>query len=163
MGLNETEAEHFGRILPRTRFVIGAGAAAYALLLAWTYFSVDDLRIFLLQALAALIIAISAFIAGNTYRLRDVRRRHAYQLSQLNPEDRDSRRREWGKLVPPNTISFRFRLAVTGLISGAIGQVSIIFLFAQRDDTTTGIIATFLVLVLAGLIFLAGTYARPID
>lgn len=163
MGLNEPEAEHFGRILPRTRFVVGAGIVAYLLLLAWTYFSVVDLKIFLLQAIAALIIAISAFLAGNTYRLRDVRRRQAYQLSQLDPDDKESRKREWAKLVPPTTIAFRFRLAVTGLIAGAIGQICIILLFVQRDDIITGIVATFLVLVLAGLIFLAGTYARPVD
>ncbi|MDQ1138450.1 putative flippase GtrA [Microbacterium sp. SORGH_AS 1204] len=163
MKLQNSDTDHFSRVLPRSSIVISGSLAAYALLLIWIYASVPDFNVFLLQAIAALIIAVASFIAGNTYRLRDVRKRQAYKLSRLARTDTTAREEGWDALVPPTTISFRFRFAIVGAILGTLAQVAIIVIFIQLDETITGIVATFLVAVLAGLVVLAGTYSRPID
>lgn len=161
--IEESRDQHFERILPHSRLVIAASVGAYLLYFLWVYFSVDNGKIVMLQAIAALIIGLSAFVAGNTYRLRDVRRRQAYRLGRLPREDVSARTAAWNNLVPPETIHFRFRLASSGIAFGVFAQIAIGLVFIQISQESLGVTATFLVVVLAGLLFLAGTYTRPVD
>lgn len=163
MNLQESHEEHYERILPKSIFVISGSIISYLVLLVWVFFSVSDLKLFMFQSLAALIITIFTFIAGNTYRLSDIRKRQAYKLSQLSFDDAPQRQEAWGDIVPPSTIKFRFRLAFIGIALGALGQIAIIVFFAQTDDLVTGIVSALLVFVLTVFVFLAGTWTRPLD
>ncbi|MFV0460611.1 MAG: hypothetical protein ACK5MT_17785 [Actinomycetales bacterium] len=160
---SNSEDQHFQRVLAKTAVVMGICGVAYLLLIAWCFFSVREGNLRLLQILAALILAASAFAAGNTYRLKDVRRRKAFQLRKILTSDQDGLRREWASLVPQETITFRMRLSFVGATIGLLAQIAIMFVFAGNEAVATGVVATFLVFVVTLFTFLGGTFSRPID
>ena len=61
----------------------------------------------------------SAFVAGNTFRLRDIRTRKGNELRNRPDPNSDEARAERAKLPPRATIQFRFRVAWVGARWGA--------------------------------------------
>jgi uncharacterized BrkB/YihY/UPF0761 family membrane protein len=103
--------------------------------------------------------AIGFFLSGNTFRLRDVRRRigNRARAGLIAPIDALS------ELPPRDTIHRRFLI---GAASAAVGLTALVLIavIANGDDgSRETIIAPIIGAIFAMLCFLAGSYSRPID
>lgn len=158
----DDESGHFSRLLPSSKVVIAVSLILYLLFVLWVVWAIDGLNLRLSQAFSALIISTSAFAGGNTYRLKDIRRREGYKIGQIDVNS-EERRAAWMSTVPPSTLAYRFKISIVGVAFAAIAQVFIAYMFLKNDMMEVALVSTFLVMVLAGLMYLGGTFTRPID
>ncbi|MBX6388979.1 MAG: hypothetical protein IRZ08_08265 [Frankia sp.] len=103
--------------------------------------------------------AIGFFLSGNTFRLRDIRRRigNRARAGLIAPIDALS------ELPPRDTIHRRFLIGATAAFVGLTALV-LIAVFANGEDSgKETIIAPIIGAIFAMLCFLAGSYSRPID
>lgn len=160
--MSETPDEHFSRILLETNKVVLvvalSGIALIALAIAMIPSGVAR------TAIAASVLAsmIGAFVAGNTYRLKDVRTRHG---NMLRHNGSSSIPRE--QLPPRHVIQQRFRASGAGALVGISGMlVTTGITLGLSSDAGAGewsAVITLIGVVFSALSFVAGTYTRPID
>lgn len=159
-GLFEPEEQHFSPALMRSTVVILICLAQLGILEAWIWLQISSPFARVSLTGGVVVSATSFFIAGNTFRLRDVRRRVGNQsrAGRIAPIE------ALATLTPRETIARRFMLGAVGALVG-VGTL-ILTLFFSRDEphgSREAMVASVLAIVSAMLCFVGGTFARPID
>jgi hypothetical protein len=160
--LYESSVEHFERALLRTRITGIACVAATLLLIAWVHLTVDSSFLRLAFAGAIVVLQASAFLAGNTLRLRDVRTRTGNRLRNV-----PGATEELMALPPRETILRRLRFAAGGTLTSAVALAAIVVVPGIRGDEGVSVgrlvLAALLTLACGLLTLAAGTFTRPLD
>jgi hypothetical protein len=152
--------DHFDPALLRSSIVITACSVMITLVVVWIWFSGGSTLLRITLTGAVIVSALSAFTAGNTFRLRDIRARIGNQVRAGRRDKKDV----LATLPPRQTIARRFSLAAMGAVLGAVALL-LTLLIAQvesRDIKTTAAVSI-LSVVCAVLCFVGGTFVRPID
>ncbi|MCK9901699.1 MULTISPECIES: hypothetical protein [Parafrankia] len=158
--LFEPEEQHFSPALMRSTVVIATCLVLLALLEAWVWLTLSSPFARVSVTGSMIVTAVSFFIAGNTFRLRDIRRRvgNRARAGRIAPIDALS-------ILPPReTIARRFMLGAIGAIVG-VGTLVLTMFFAgdETEGAREAMVASVLGIVTAMLCFVGGTFARPID
>ncbi|SNQ47983.1 conserved membrane hypothetical protein [Frankia canadensis] len=158
--LHEPEEQHFSPALMRSTVVILTCLALLAVLEIWVWLTLSSPFARVSVTGSMIVTAVSFFIAGNTFRLRDIRRRVGNQAraGRIAPIDALS------KLPPRETIQRRFLLGAVGAIVG-VGTLVLTMVFSgdEQQGARESMVASVLGIVCAMLCFVGGTFARPID
>ncbi|TCJ35202.1 hypothetical protein [Parafrankia sp. BMG5.11] len=158
--LHETEEEHSQIARIRSQYIVLACFLMDVLLEIWIWLTIDSSAICASLTGAIIICTLSAFIAGNTFGLRDWRRRNGIQ-GRAGARDKVEVLRSQ---PPRETIQRRFSIASWGAKLGALAiAAAIVFAAVGGEDVEQSIIASILILICALLCFVSGSYARPID
>lgn len=158
--LREAEEDRLGTLKIRSQYIVLACFVLDMLLEAWVWLTIDSGPICASLTGAIVICTLSAFIAGNTFGLRDFRRRNGIQ-GRAGAKDKIEVLRSQ---PPRETIQRRFTIASWGARLGGVAIVAAIVLAAvDGEDVGQSVIASILILVCALLCFVGGSYARPID
>jgi cell division septal protein FtsQ len=158
--LFEPEEQHFAPALMRSTIVILTCMILLGVLEVWVWLTISSPFARVSVTGAMIVTALSFFIAGNTFRLRDIRRRVGNQARAglIAPIDALSQQ------PPRETIARRFLLGAIGAVVG-VGTLVLTLVFSS--DETQGareaMVASVLSIVCAMLCFVGGTFARPID
>jgi hypothetical protein len=159
-GLFEPEEQHFSPALMRSSVVILTCLMLLGVLETWIWLQIESPFARVSLTGGVIVSATSFFIAGNTFRLRDVRRRVGNQARA----GRVSPIHALSTLTPRETIRRRFILGAAGATVG-VGTL-ILTLFLSRDEASgarEAMVASVLAIVCAMLCFVGGTFARTID
>ncbi len=158
--LHEPEEQHFSPALMRSTVVILTCLVLLAVLETWVWLTLSTSFARVSVTGSMIVTAVSFFIAGNTFRLRDIRRRVGNQAraGRIAPIDALS------QLPPRETIQRRFMLGVVGAIVG-VGTLVLTMVFSgdEAQGAREAMVASVLGIVCAMLCFVGGTFARPID
>ncbi|CAO5156301.1 membrane hypothetical protein [Frankia sp. AiPs1] len=158
--LHEPEDRHFSPALMRSTVVIFTCLGLLAVLEAWVWLTLSSPFARVSVTGSMIVTAVSFFIAGNTFRLRDIRRRVGNQAraGRIAPIDALS------QLPPRETIQRRFLLGVVGAVVG-VGTLMLTMAFSgdEQQGAKEAMVASVLGIVCAMLCFVGGTFARPID
>jgi hypothetical protein len=104
--------------------------------------------------------AVSAFIAGNTYRLRDVRKRIGNQVRA----GQHDKMQALADLPPRETIGHRFAMAEAGTLLAALVLVlAIVYARNLVNGVQMSVSVAILGLVASALCFVCGSWVRPVD
>jgi hypothetical protein len=156
----EPREQHFAPALMRSTVVIATCLVMLALLAAWVWVTLSSPFAKISVTGSMVVTAISFFIAGNTFRLRDIRRRVGNQARAglIAPIDALS------ELPPRETIARRFMLGAIGAVVG-VGTLLLTMVFSQNESEggKEAMVTSVLGVVCAMLCFVGGTFARPID
>lgn len=158
----ESHTDHFQRTLIRTTLIVVTCAILLALDILWIVLAIDSAQIKVSLTAAIFITACSAFLAGNTYRLRDIRARKGFVLRSIARDD-PARKSAWSELVPRNTIKSRFMLAAAGSALGIIAQLVTLWFASQLLQGGPSVVACLLGVIVCGLCCVGGTFSRPLD
>ncbi|HWM62890.1 MAG TPA: hypothetical protein VNP96_02755 [Solirubrobacterales bacterium] len=158
----ETQVEHFEPLLVKSRPIIIACGVATAILIAiaWAMIGHNVVRVAISGGI--LITTTSAFVAGSSYRLRDLRTRRGRVLrNQPHAEG------EISKLPPPETIRRRLWISSCASIAGVLGLMATtaVGLLAVSEPAVGewSAVVSILTVVISALHFVAATYTRPLD
>lgn len=158
--LHEPEEQHFSPALMRSTVVILTCLVLLAVLEVWVWLTLSSPFARVSVTGSMIVTAVSFFITGNTFRLRDIRRRvgNRARAGRIAPIDALS------TLPPRETIARRFMLGAVGAIVG-VGTLVLTMVFARGDTegAREAMVASVLGIVCAMLCFVGGTFARPID
>jgi cell division septal protein FtsQ len=158
--LFEAEDKHFSPALMRSTVVIFTCLILLAILEVWVWLTLSTPFARVSVTGSMIVTAISFFIAGNTFRLRDIRRRVGNQARAglIAPIDALS------SLPPRDTIARRFLLGAIGAVVG-VGTLLLTMVFSKAESQggKEAMVASVLGIVCALLCFVGGTFARPID
>ena len=160
VGMYENADEHIEPALVRSVITITVCVAAVGLLLAWVWLSQMPTLMKTMLTGAITTAAVSAFIAGNTYRLRDVRKRIGNQVRA----GQHDKMQALAKLPPRETIGHRFAMAQLGTLLAALVLVlAIIYARSLTNGVQLTVSVSILGLVACALCFVCGSWVRPID
>ncbi|ABD09742.1 hypothetical protein CcI156_11605 [Frankia sp. CcI156] len=158
--LHEPEEQHFSPALMRSTVVITSCLLMLAVLEIWVWLTLSSPFAKVSVTGSMIVTALSFFITGNTFRLRDIRRRVGNQAraGRIAPIDALSR------LPPRETIQRRFLLGAVGAVVG-VGTLVLTMVFSgdEAQGAREAMVASVLGIVCAMLCFVGGTFARPID
>ena len=160
MKILEQPEDHFQPAPIRSLFTMTACAVVVGLLLAWVWLGQLPPLMKTMLTGAVTATAVSAFIAGNTYRLRDIRKRvgnrvRAGQHDQL---------RALATLPPRQTIRHRFAVAGVGTaLASMVLVLSIIYARGLANGVQLTVAVSVLGLVACALCFIGGSWVRPVD
>lgn len=162
--VHRTLDEHLDPLLPRSRAVaFGCGIAVAGLIVLVCVMIPTTIGRVAVSA-SILVATTSAWVAGNCYRLRDVRRRRGNLLRHRNDPEANGIR---SQLPPRQTIAQRFRISSYSIAIGLIGLAAAAAIgYFTSDSPSTGswyVVAALLGIVFTALVFVAATYARPLD
>lgn len=165
--LFNTPATHYERALVRSPIVLSGCGAFFIAFVVWVWLTIDTSLLRVSFTGEIFVLQSSAFVAGNTFRLRDVRTRKGNELRNRPNPDSDETRAERAKLPPRATIQFRFRVAGLGSTLGSVALIltSLIPTLFESGEQSAGQlwVTTLLGGVCGGLTFIAGTYTQPLD
>lgn len=156
--MNENDHDHFRAALVPSRLVLGVVAVVVTVLLAWVWLTVDDSNARVMLLGAVVFATGSALMVGNTYRLKDIRRRQTAGASDNPARMREVR----ASLTPEQTVSLRLWLACGGMALGAMG-VLLAIVINDVDDIAESIVVAFLILATSLACAYAGTLLRALD
>jgi len=141
--------------------VLGGLAGVIALLAAaLSYWVVGDQVPGLLCSAADLFACLSAFLMGNTFRLRDIRSRAGF-VARQNGQDPIT---TLSILPPQHIVVARMRVARLGLLASICMLVGAFLTIAFTQESARSIAAiAILGLVAATICYLCGMWSRPID
>lgn len=160
MGIFEKPDEHIKPALLRSVVTITVCTAAVGLLLAWVWLSQMPTLMKTMLTGAIATAAVSAFIAGNTYRLRDVRKRVGNQVRA----GQHDKMKALADLPPRETIGHRFAMAEAGTALAALVLVlAIIYARGLAGGLQMTVSVSVLGLVASALCFVCGSWVRPVD
>lgn len=144
-------------VRPRFRLVLGASVSLVAGLEVWIAATITGEARTVMMAGEA-VTALSAFLLGNTYRLRDYRRRLGFEMrAQGTVEQRTLSRR----LPPPQVVRRRIEIAFAGSVIGEGATLYAGFsLEAGGNDAQVLVLMGVVVALLCGF---GGTHSRPLD
>lgn len=151
------DGNHFDTALLSSKLILRVVVAVVTVLLAWVWFTVDDANARVMLLGAVVFANGSALMAGNTYRLKDIRRR---KLGQVNSAAMLRELR--AELTPEQTIALRLWLACGGLTLGAMG-VLLAIVINEVDDVAESVVVAFLILASSLACAYAGTLVRALD
>jgi len=156
----DDEATHFEPVHLRSQFLLCLTAGALLAVEVWIFLEIQDSLLRAALTGAVFISMISAGLAGNTFRLRDIC-------------TRTGNRRRAGELTPPQAITqlppvhtIRHRLAVSAggaLVGAAVLALAVGFAVHEGDVGLPAGIAALGVLACSAAAYLCGTYTRPVD
>lgn len=160
MGILEKPEDHFEPAPVRSVVTIAVCAAAIGLLLTWVWLSQMPTLTKTMLSGAVTTAAVSAFIAGNTYRLRDVRKRVGNQVRA----GRHDKMQALAKLPPRETIGHRFAVAGVGTaLASLVLVLAIIYARALTNGVQMTVSVSVMGLVACALCFVGGSWVRPVD
>lgn len=160
MGILEKPEDHFEPAPVRSAVTITVCAAAIGLLLTWVWLSQMPTLTKTMLTGAVTTAAVSAFIAGNTYRLRDVRKRVGNQVRA----GQHDKMQALAKLPPRETIRHRFAAAGAGTaLAALVLLLAIIYARALANGVQMTVSVSVLGLVACALCFVGGSWVRPVD
>jgi hypothetical protein len=158
---------HYRSALLRSPVVLGLCGALFVAVMVWVWLTIDTSLLRVSFTGEIFVLQSSAFVAGNTFRLRDIRTRKGNELRNRPDHDSDEVRAERAKLPPRATIKFRFRVAGLGstLGSSALILTSLLPTLLSTTEQSPGQlwVTTLLGWVCGGLTFVAGTLTQPLD
>lgn len=160
MRLADDEKNHFEPVYLATGFLI---AAITLVTIGMIVLNALVLRAFapaVLVSAANVFAMLSAFLAGNMYRLGDMRARLGLQ-ARLSGE---SQREILARLPPLRVVKFRFKVAGTGFVIAIIMLLASILTVPFTAEELRPIAAvTVLGIAAAAVAFVCGLWSRPID
>ena len=160
MGMLEKPEDHLEPALVRSVVTITVCAGAVGLLLAWVWLSQLPALTKTMLTGAVTAAAFSAFIAGNTYRLRDVRKRIGNQVRA----GQHDKMQALAKLPPRETMSHRFAVAGVGTALACLVLVlAIVYARTLTNGVQMTVAVSVLGLVACALCFVGGSWVRPVD
>jgi hypothetical protein len=159
--VTEPPDRHFDRALLRTPVGLLACLLVVGGVVAWIATSIPSSLAAALGA-AVVVASLSSLLAGNTFRMRDIRQRRAYELRVL-ARGSSERIEAWSRLVPPRTLDARWGLAVLGAGLGVLTFAGCLWFSAHLVDPVVAVTASLLGLVTCVLSALTGTFIRPLD
>jgi hypothetical protein len=135
-------------------------AAAVGLLLAWVWLGQMPSLTKTMLTGAVTAAAVSAFIGGNTYRLRDVRKRVGNQVRA----GQHDKMQALAKLPPRETIGHRFAVAGVGTaLASLVLVLAIVYARGLAIGVQMTVSVSVLGLVACALCFVGGSWVRPVD
>lgn len=156
----DDEATHFQPIHLRSAFLLALAAAALLAVEVWVFVEIDDSLLRASLTGATVISMLSAGLAGNTFRLRDIRQRTGARIRAGDISKRDGVQRQ----TPLATIRNRFTMAACGALVGAsVLGLTVLFALQQHDVGKPTGVAALAVLACSIAGYLCGTFLRPID
>ena len=160
MDVLEKPEDHFEPAPIRSAVTITVCAAVVTLLLVWVWLGqLPSLTKTMLSG-AVTAAAVSAFIAGNTYRLRDVRKRVGNQVRA----GQHDKMQALAKLPPRETIGHRFAVAGVGTgLASLVLVLAIVYARGLANGVQMTVSVSVLGLVACALCFVGGTWVRPVD
>lgn len=160
MGILEKSEDHFRPALVRSVVIVSACVAAVGLLLAWVWLSQLPTLMKTMLTGAIVTAAVSAFIAGNTYRLRDVRKRVGNQVRA----GQHDKMRALADLPPRETIGHRFAMAEVGTgLAALVLVLAVVYARSLDNGVQLTLSVAALGLVACTLCFVGGSWAQPVD
>lgn len=162
MNWSEHPDQHFERTLVRSPVAASVCAVAVALMIAWILVSVDVPALRASLSAAVAVAASCSILAGNAFRLADVRKRRAYRLRRLADGDPE-REAGWAQLVPPRTIVVRLVLATAGALIGIVTFGGNLWLAGGEIAPALVLTVCLLGAVTCTVCAVAGTFIRPFD
>ncbi len=157
---SEHRDQHYAPALMRSGAVIFICAAAMLIVVGFLWLTLPHKSSVRVSVSGSIFVtAIGFFLSGNTFRLRDVRRRigNRARAGLIAPIDALS------ELPPRDTIHRRFLIGAVAAAVGLTALVIVAILARGEDDNNAVIIAPIIGAIFAMLCFLAGSYSRPID
>jgi hypothetical protein len=158
---SEHRDQHYAPALMRSAVVICICGLSMVLVVGFLWLTMPSSSSIRVSVSGSIFVtAIGFFLSGNTFRLRDVRRRigNRARAGLIAPIDALS------ELPPRDTIQRRFMI---GAVAAFVGLTALVFIavFANGDDGSGSetVIAPIIGAIFAMLCFLAGSYSRPID
>lgn len=153
--------KHFDALHLRSVIIITACGAMVFALLGWSWTTTISSIMKSMLTGAVVFAALSAFVAGNTFRLRDIRARRGNRARRATPEEKAV---ILASLPPRETIAMRFRLARIGAVLG-VGALVLALFYSHFERLGVQVAATVSILgiLVAALCFVGGTFARPLD
>ncbi|ADP84720.1 hypothetical protein [Pseudofrankia inefficax] len=157
---SEHRDQHYAPALMRSGAVISVCVLAMLVVVGFLWLTLPPKSSVRVSVSGSIFVtAIGFFLSGNTFRLRDVRRRvgNRARAGLIAPIDALS------ELPPRDTIHRRF---IIGAVSAGVGLTALVIvavLARGEDDNNATIIAPIIGAIFAMLCFLAGSYSRPID
>ncbi|OHV42787.1 hypothetical protein BCD48_29990 [Pseudofrankia sp. BMG5.36] len=161
---SEARDQHYAPALMRSAVVIFICGISMVLVVGFLWLTMPSSSSVRVSVSGSIFVtAIGFFLSGNTFRLRDVRRRigNRARAGLIAPIDALS------ELPPRDTIQRRFMI---GAVAAFVGLTALVFIavFANGDGSGDGsgsetVIAPIIGAIFAMLCFLAGSYSRPID
>jgi hypothetical protein len=160
VGILEKAEDHFEPAPVRSVVIIAVCAAAVGLLLVWVWLSQLPALTKTMLTGAVTAAAFSAFIAGNTYRLHDVRKRVGNQVRAGQHDQMQA----LAKLPPRETIGHRFAVAGVGTALACLVLVlAIVYARTLTNGVQMTVAVSVLGLVACALCFVGGSWVRPVD
>jgi hypothetical protein len=157
---SEHRDQHYAPALMRSTVVIGICVFAMLVVVGFLWLTMPSSSSVRVSVSGSIFVtAIGFFLSGNTFRLRDVRRRigNRARAGLIAPIDALS------ELPPRDTIHRRFLIGAVSAIVGLTALVIVAFLANGEHQGNATIIAPIIGAIFAMLCFLAGSYSRPID
>jgi hypothetical protein len=160
MAILEEAENHIRPAYIRSGVVISACAAVVGVLVGWVWLNeISSLMKSMLTG-AVVFSALSAFIAGNTFRLRDIRARIGNQVRA----GRLDKMTVLASLPPRESIAMRFRLARVGaILGGCVLLLALFYSYHEQVGVQVAAAVSILGILTSALTFVGGTVARPID
>ncbi|MBL7494803.1 hypothetical protein I6A84_35465 [Frankia sp. CNm7] len=157
---SESRDQHYAPALVRSTAVILICMVAMVAVVVFLWITLPPASTIRVSVAGSIFVtAIGFFLSGNTFRLRDIRRRigNRARAGLIAPIDALS------ELPPRDTIHRRFLI---GAVSAFVGLLALILtaVFASGENQgNSAVIAPVIGGIFAMLCFLAGSYSRPID
>jgi F0F1-type ATP synthase assembly protein I len=162
--VHRTLEEHLNPLLLRSRAILAVSSLAVLALIVLVCLIIPTAIGRVAVATSIAVATSSAYLAGNSYRLRDVRRRVGNLLRHRTDDEANGHR---SQLPPRTTIAQRFRISRYGIVIGVFGLIaSAVIGYFTSDSAGDGswyLVAALLGIVFTALIFVAATYSRPLD
>lgn len=160
MGILENANTHYDPVLVRTQAVIIAAVIVTLVAVALSCLVLQEFVPSILISSAIIFGCLSAFLAGNAYRLSDIRSRSGMQ-AKMNGTDRLT---VLAQLPPIRVVRFRYRIAKYGFgVAVAMLLLSFLTVRVELEEYKPLAGVAVLGLVAAAAVFLCGLWSRPID
>lgn len=160
MKLMDDEKKHFEPVYLSSGFLLGAAVAVTIGSVMLNALMLDAFASIVLVSAADLFAVLSAFLAGNMYRLADMRSRMGLQ-ARLSGE---SQREVLARLPPLRVVRFRFKVATAGFSIAALMLVTSFLTVPFEADELRPLAAVAVLGIAASAVaFLCGLWSRPVD
>jgi hypothetical protein len=157
---SEPRDQHYAPALMRSTVVIGMCIVSMLIVVGFLWLTLPPQSSVRVSVSGSIFVtAIGFFLSGNTFRLRDIRRRigNRARAGLIAPIDALS------ELPPRDTIHRRFLIGAMAAVVGLTALVLVAFLSEGEHKGNSTLIAPIIGAIFAMLCFLAGSYSRPID
>ena len=160
MRLADDDKNHFDPVYLSTGFLLGATLVVTAGAIALDSLILEQFVPASLVSAATIFAVLSAFLAGNVYRLSDMRARIGLQ-ARLSGE---SHREILARLPPLQVVRFRFKVAWAGFgVAALMLLASFLTVPFEADEVKPLAAVAILGLATSAVAFLCGLWSRPID
>lgn len=160
MRVSDDAKNHFEPVYLSTGFLVGGVTVVSVGMIVLNALVLRSFAPAVLVSAADVFAMLSAFLAGNMYRLGDMRARAGLQ-ARLSGE---SQREVLAKLPPLRVVRFRFKVAATGFsIAVLMLLASILTVPFTAEELRPLAAVTVLGIAASAVAFVCGLWSRPID